>query len=82
MLHIELKTLVWVFQYIYIYILNIYYFILQGDSGGPLLDNNEVIAVNGGTFPRPHEDVHPGKVNLHFSVNFYKNFILDILNNY
>ncbi|XP_011501472.1 PREDICTED: kallikrein-7-like [Ceratosolen solmsi marchali] len=47
----------------------------DGDSGGPLLFRNQILAVSSGTCPFPQIYVHPEKLNVHFSVNFYKKFI-------
>ncbi|XP_023315657.1 chymotrypsin-1-like [Trichogramma pretiosum] len=51
-----------------------------GDSGGPVLnENNELIAINDATCPL--ENNHPGLVNLHVNVYFYKKFIEATLRN-
>lgn len=60
----------------------------QGDSGGPVLSKNSVVAINGGVCPRedscnlPTEVINEHQFNFHTKVNFYKNFINDVLKNY
>ncbi|XP_011493867.1 PREDICTED: chymotrypsin B-like [Ceratosolen solmsi marchali] len=51
------------------------------DSGGPLLYNGVFIGLNAGSCPCEDAVYHPRKLNIHFSINYYKNFIIDIKEN-
>ncbi|XP_011493865.1 PREDICTED: uncharacterized protein LOC105359085 [Ceratosolen solmsi marchali] len=55
-------------------------FLNAGDDGGPLLFHNTIIGINNGIYPHMEPQYHPLKVNVHFGVLYYREYILAILN--
>ncbi|XP_011495561.1 PREDICTED: trypsin iota-like [Ceratosolen solmsi marchali] len=54
----------------------------HGDSGGPLLYNDTVIGINMSTCPKLRQQIHRGQVNLHVYINYYRDYIIDVQNNF
>ncbi|XP_011495229.1 PREDICTED: chymotrypsin-2-like isoform X2 [Ceratosolen solmsi marchali] len=61
---------------------NPYALLCRGDSGGPLLDNGKLIGINKGVCLYPEFRFHPDKINIHMSINHYKDFIVDVIQNF
>ncbi|XP_011495230.1 PREDICTED: trypsin beta-like [Ceratosolen solmsi marchali] len=59
-----------------------YALIQHGDSGGPLLYANTIVGVNKATIPFPDQPFHPEKLNVHTGIDFYRQFILYVINDY
>lgn len=65
-----------------------FYLLFQGDSGSPVLDENKVlVGLVRGTCPNitlqwgnfPHEFINHYKVNCHSSVEYYREFIVNMM---
>ncbi|XP_011501344.1 PREDICTED: uncharacterized protein LOC105364997 [Ceratosolen solmsi marchali] len=53
----------------------------SGDSGCPIFFNEEIIAIHKTTIPFPDQPTVPSsKINVHSTIDYYRDFILDIIN--
>ncbi|XP_011495225.1 PREDICTED: uncharacterized protein LOC105360125 [Ceratosolen solmsi marchali] len=54
----------------------------KGNSGSPVLYNGQLIGIHKATSPSNLAQYSPGKVNLFVSVDYYREYITDVLQNH